>query len=141
MTLPSYSVILFLIFTKLLEAYTMKYVSIVALFFASFNAIAATVPGDVNIVIQSSDYHTHKFRLIINNSAATSPTTCAPADTGTIQTLSYGSIGTSKAKLTLQVADCDNLPEQWVTFKGNLDYDSNYWYELYVDMIDKSFFL
>ena len=119
----------------------MKLLSIVALLFASFNALAADVPGDVNIVIQTSDPHTYKFRLIINNSAATSPTACTPVDTGTIQTLSYGAIGISKAKLTLQVADCDNPPDEWVNFKGNLDYDSNYWYELYVDMMNKSFFL
>lgn len=119
----------------------MKLLSIVALLFASYNAAAGLAPGDVNMIIQNSDQHTYKFRLIVNNSAVTSPTACTTIDNGTIQTLSYGAIGTSKAKLILQAADCDNPPDQWFTLKGNLDYDSNYWYELYVDMLDKSFFL
>ncbi|MCR9192906.1 MAG: hypothetical protein NXI01_09685 [Gammaproteobacteria bacterium] len=120
----------------------MRSTSIIAgiLYIMTAQVLAAQVSGDVNFYLgPSPNNHAHKFRLIVDGSAVTYQTPCTETKTGVAQALSYGSIGQPTARLTVQAADCTDAQEQWITLSGSLNYDSNYWYELYVDMNEHSF--
>lgn len=119
----------------------MKYLStfMLGLLLSPF-LFASTGSGDINFIFEHNPSHQgYKFRLIINNNAITSPTACISSNDDLPQILSYGSIGESEARLNLQASDCSNTQDQWYTLNGYLDYDSNYWYNLYIDMITHSF--
>lgn len=118
----------------------MKHVSLWLLMFVSTGIFAGSVPGDVNFGLDASpDNHAYKFRLIVNGSATTFPTGCVAPNTGMAQALSYGAIGVGNAKLTVQASDCTSIQDKWVTLNGYLDYNSNYWYNLFVNMNANSF--
>lgn len=104
--------------------------------------IAGQIPGDVNFGLDASpNNHAYKFRLIVNNTAITFPTGCVAPDTGLAQALTYGAIGQSYARLTIQASDCAQAQDEWVTLNGYWDYNSDYWYDVYINMVDNSFHL
>lgn len=104
--------------------------------------IAGQVPGDVNFGLDvSPNNHAYKFRLIVNDSAITFPTGCVSPATGLAQALTYGAIGQSNARLTIQASDCAQAQDNWITLNGYWDYNSNYWYDVYVNMVDNTFHL
>ncbi|MCX7114419.1 MAG: hypothetical protein NTW08_00665 [Gammaproteobacteria bacterium] len=101
---------------------------------------AGYMPGDVNFQVDSSpNNHAYKFRLIINGGPVTVATACVAPNTGLAQALSQAAIGVSKVKLTVQASDCMKVQSCWWTLNGYLDYDSNNWYNLFVDMDEGSF--
>lgn len=103
-------------------------------------SLAGQVPGDVNFGLDASpDNHAYKFRLIVNNAAITFPTGCESPNTGLAQALSYGAIGQSQARLTIQASDCAKAEDNWLTLNGYMDYNSGYWYDVFVNMVDNSF--
>ena len=115
-------------------------VTILSLLAATSLSFAGQIPGDVNFGLDASpDNHAYKFRLIVNNSAITFPTACVAPNTGLAQALSYGAIGQSEARLTIQASDCTQSQDHWVTLSGYMDYNSAYWYDVYVNMNDDSF--
>ena len=118
----------------------MKLPLIVALLFTSYNAAASFEPGDINLYLQRTDQNSYKYRLVINNSDATPPTPCINPDSPSTSTFSYGAIGSSKARVVVQAQNCNLDIEQWITLKGVVDYDSNYWFDVYLDRIDKSIY-
>jgi hypothetical protein len=118
----------------------MKIVGIVMLLLLSHNLFADALPGDVNFSLDpSTDNHAYKFRLIVDDTAITFPTSCITPKDGLAQALAYGAIGRSTAKLTLQASDCANAQDHWFSLNGVLDYDSNYWYDVYINMSERSF--
>ena len=104
------------------------------------SSFAGQLAGDVNFGLDASpNNHAYKFRLIVNSSAATFSTSCIAPNTGLAQTLSYGAIGQSQVRLTIQASDCAQATEHWITLNGYLDYNSAYWYDVNVNMDDESF--
>ncbi|HVT62244.1 MAG TPA: hypothetical protein VHD33_02000 [Legionellaceae bacterium] len=101
---------------------------------------AAHIPGDINFNLEDSfEQHAYKFRLVINEHILTHSTPCiSPGDRFT-PTLTYGSIGLSNAKITIQASDCTDTKEQWITLANSLEYDNDYWYDVYINMLDHSF--
>lgn len=103
-------------------------------------SLAGQVSGDVNFGLDASpDNHAYKFRLIIDGTAITFPTGCVAPKTGFAQALTYGAIGQPQARLTIQAADCAQSQDRWVTLNGYLDYNSLYWYDVSVNMLENSF--
>ncbi|MDP3559474.1 MAG: hypothetical protein Q8R79_03880 [Legionellaceae bacterium] len=101
---------------------------------------AGNTPGDVNFGLDASpDNHAYKFRLVVNGGPTTFPTACVAPNTGIAQALSQGAIGARNARLTVQASDCMQSQDTWTTLNGYLDYDSSYWYNLYVNMDTNSF--
>lgn len=103
-------------------------------------SLAGQIPGDINFGLDASpNDHAYKFRLIVNNSAITFPTGCVAPNTGLAQALTYGAIGQSQARLTIQASDCSQSQDHWLTLNGYIDYNSAYWYDVLVNMDDNSF--
>lgn len=105
-------------------------------------SFAGQIAGDVNFGLDASpDNHAYKFRLIVNDSVITFPTGCVSPDTNLAQALTYGAIGQSDARLTIQASDCAQAQDEWITLNGYWDYNSDYWHDIYVNMLDNSFHL
>ena len=118
----------------------MRKILLLIMLLSSASIFAGSTPGDVNFGLDASpDNHAYKFRLIVNDSATTFPTGCVAPNTGLAQALSSGAIGVANAKLTVQASDCALAQDSWITLYGYLDYNSMYWYNLFVDMNTKSF--
>lgn len=101
---------------------------------------AGQVPGDVNFGLDASPGNqAYKFRLIVNGTAITFPTGCVAPNTGLAQALTYGAIGQPQALITIQASDCAQAQDQWITLNGYFEYDSHYWFDIYVNMDDHSF--
>lgn len=97
-------------------------------------------PGDVNFGLDTStDNHAYKFRLIVNGTTITFPTGCVASRTGSAQTLTYGALGQPQALITIQASDCTQGQDQWITLNGYFEYDSHYWFDIYINMDDHSF--
>lgn len=77
--------------------------------------------------------------MVVNGGAVTFPTGCEAPATGLAQALSNGAIGVASGQLTVQAADCASTPDTWITLSGYLNYDSRYWYNLFVNMNTRSF--
>lgn len=102
---------------------------------------AGNVPGDINFGLDKSiDNHAYKFRLIVNGGAITFPTGCVAPDTGLAQALSYGAIGVTSARLVIQASDCAAAQDSWINLSGYLDYNSSYWYNVFVNMETRTFY-
>ena len=118
----------------------MKKTILFSLLLSSTTLFAGSTAGDVNFGLDSSpNNHAYKFRLIVNGGAATFPTGCVAPNTGLAQALSQGAIGVSTARLTVQASDCTNAQDNWIALNGYLNYDSQYWYNLFVNMNTNSF--
>lgn len=108
----------------------------------SFLLQAGNIPGDVNFGLDKSiENHAYKFRLIVNGGAITFPTGCVAPDTGLAQALSYGAIGVTSARLVVQASDCATAQDSWITLSGYLDYNSSYWYHVFVNMETRTFYM
>ena len=93
--------------------------------------------GHVNFHLEASpDDHAHKFRLIIGGNI-TFPTGCIAPKTKQVDTLTYGAIGQPQGRMTIQAYDCVNGNE-WVTINNYFDYNSQYWFDVFIDMNERS---
>ena len=115
-------------------------VSLIGILFSTASA-AGQIPGNINFSLDASpNHHTYKFRLIVNDTVITFPTGCVSPATGFAQALTYGAIGQPQAILTIQAADCTQKYDHWTTLNGYFEYNSQYWYDLYINMVDQSFY-
>jgi hypothetical protein len=120
----------------------LRFMSVVMLISLATASFADQMSGDVNFGLDASpDNHAYKFRLLVNDSSITFSTGCVSPDTGLAQALTYGAIGRPNGRLTIQASDCEQDKDKWITLNGYWDYESNYWYDVYVNMLDNSFHL